>query len=118
MTTEEQAILSPADADALIKAYLDAVMLAFQEKVNAYYTKAGADLRKRFLHMMDVKNALKSIGSPDTFGIGAAADYTQCQPPRVCTGGNCMGQQPKFTDDQLVALAGSVGVSPKDLFVH
>src|SRR5512138_1923796 len=87
----DQDVLAKLDPATVFKAYLDAVMQAFNKKVEEYYAGAGADPKNKFLHLMDVKNALKSIGSPDTFGIGAQNDYSFCPPPAICRGGDCVG---------------------------
>ena|SRR5215216_509052 len=95
--------------DEMIKMFFEAVMEAFNEKANDYVKNAGTDKAERFKRVTAVKEGLKSIGEPDTFGIKAGS-YSSCTTGE-CVGGVC-SKLTAFGDEELAALAEKLGINP------
>ena len=101
MTKEEQ--------EAMIEEYFNAILDAFRTKALAYYGNAG-NTRARFQRVTEMKNALKGIGKPETFGIGPG-DYDHC-PSGICSGGVCTQQLSFGGTAELRALAVELDLPP------
>ena len=87
-----------------VKEYFKAVLEAFSDKAEGYvYPKKSIDLKERFKRVTEVKEALRAIGKPDTFGIGAVGPYSGC-PSGDCNGGVCT-RTLSFTEAELRELA-------------
>lgn len=104
--------------DEVMDAYFTEIIAAFTAKARAYY-QGGASERRRFLRLQDIKDALKSIGTADTFGIGAANEYTSCPVGTTCVGGVCVPNGGLTIEDtHLEAVATDLRVSTVEFLAH
>lgn len=104
MTPEEKMM------EKMMGEYLSAVLDALVEKSRSFHEN-GQDNKEKFLRMTEIKNAIKSIGSPHTFGV-AQPSYSSC--PGECVGGVCVGAL-GIKDKDLDDLATALGVTPQEL---
>ena len=100
-------VTPPEVAEEMIKTYFEAVLRAFNEKAQQYFQAAGDDKKEQFIRVTNIKDGLKGIGKPHTFGIGAGP-YSSC-PSGVCTGGVCTSAL-NFGDMELAKLAQDLGI--------
>ncbi len=99
--------------------YFAEIIAAFTVKARAYYQETGLTDRQKFLRLQDIKDALKSIGAPATFGIGATNNYTSCPTGSTCVGGVCIPDGSRTIEDpDLEGLATDLRISTLEFLAH